>query len=149
MALVRVVRRLLGHTRFVPTPLYRLLVIGQVLAGVSQLVFGPPASVSENSPAYFDPLFCIASFVAGALTLSGLYLVEESTTNARQLHRSFSLELVGLMLLQTVIAINVVGVIYQLGTPPTAGSTWFQIMFWLWGWFRVRDLLRVIKVLGR
>ena len=149
MAVIHVVRRFLGHTRFVPTPLYRLLVVGQVLAGVCQLTFGAPASVSDNSPHYFDLAFCMMSFTAGALMLGGLYLVEANTTDPIKLHRSFSMELLGLVLLQTVIAISVAGVLFQLGTPPTSGATWFQIMFWCWGWFRVHDLVRVIRLLGR
>ena len=146
----RAVRRFLGHTRFVPTPLYRLLVLGQIIAGICQLTIGPPSGVSTAEPPhYFVIGFCVTSLVAGTLMLAGLYLVEESTTDAEKLHRSFTLELVGLVLLQTVIAANTVGVIFDLGTPPTSGATWFQIMFWCWAWFRIRDLVRVIKVLGR
>lgn len=142
------IRIVLAHTRFVPTPLYRLLVVGQILAGVAQLAFGAPASVTANAPHYFDYVFIAFSLLGGVITLVALYFIDGSTENAKKLHGSLNLEFLGLIFIQTAITLNVVGVFFTLGTP-TSGGTWFQIMFWGWAWFRMGAIIKATRALTR
>jgi hypothetical protein len=142
------VRLVLAHTRFVPTPLYRLLVVGQIFAGLSQLIFGAPASVTENSPHYFNNVFIAFSLLGGVVTLVALYFIDGSTKDAKKLHASLNLELLGLILIQTAITINVAGVFFTLGTPTSSG-TWFLIMFWGWAWFRMGAIVKATRELSR
>lgn len=144
------VRRWLAHTRFVPTPVYRLMVVSWLISGLLQFVYGAPSSVVIQGPAsWFDWAFVIAQLLSAVMLLGGLYLVEGNTAHATRLHRSLGLEFLGIIGLQTVIAVQVVAATFNQGRIPSAGTTWMGIVFAVWLIWRERDILRVVRVLGR
>lgn len=146
----RRVRRWLAHTRFVPTPVYRLMVLAWLISGVVQLVYGAPNSVRVVGPStWFDWVFISFQLLGAVLTLTGLYLVESNSEHATKMHRSLGMEFIGIVFLQTVVAINVVAIAYNEGRIPAAGTTWMGIIFATWLLWRERDILRVVRVLGR
>lgn len=159
MAVQRWVSRLLAHTRFVPTPVYRLMVLAWLSSGVLQLIYGAPASVRDTASAHwFDWAFVTCQLVAAALVFAGLYFIEENTTAefvtnaqaaryAQRLRISLTLELVGIIGLQTIIAVQVVSSTYYQGRLPTAGTTWMAIIFALWLGVRQRDILQAQRTL--
>ncbi|URC18122.1 membrane protein [Mycobacterium phage Zenteno07] len=154
----------LSHTRFVPTPLYRLVLVAATVSAVLQLVYGAPTTVSQTSDSLvFDWAFVGVQLVGAVLALTGLYLVEGETpppwVSARdpraraidpeKLHRSLTIELLGLIFLQTCMAVQIVSTIAYYGRPPAALSTWVVIVFWAWSFFRDRDILRALRKLTR
>ncbi|QHB37754.1 hypothetical protein I5G63_gp013 [Mycobacterium phage Imvubu] len=163
MAVTSRVGRWLAHTRFVPTPLYRLVLLAAGVSAVLQLVYGAPESVTATSQAgWFDWLFVGFQLVGAVCAIWGLYLVEgenappwvESpgdphTIDPEKLQRSLTLELFGLILLQTCMAIQIVATIAYNGRVPSALSTWVVIVFWLWSFFRDRDIIRAVRRLTR
>ena len=156
----------LAHTRFVPTPLYRLILIAAVISSVLQLVYGAPVSVQNTSDAsWFDWAFVIVQLVGAVLALTGLYLVEGETPppwisvadvvrgraeiNPEKLHRSLSIELLGLIFLQTVIAVQLAASSFDQGRPPSSLAIWALAVFWAWSFFRDRDILRALRKLTK
>ncbi|AKG94818.1 hypothetical protein SEA_COROFIN_19 [Mycobacterium phage Corofin] len=139
------------HTRYVYSgspPLYRLMMIGTVLSAVAQ-AFDRDATLSVASylPTWADWLFIGAQFVAGLMVWVSLYLVDENREHATRLNDSLYLELLGLIVMQTVIAVNVVAVAFYYGRQPTGQGSWLQIMLSVWIWTRIRDILRTLRKL--
>jgi hypothetical protein len=169
MALGKVVGRWLSHTRFVPTPLYRLMLIAAMISGVLQLVYGAPAAVTDaaGNANWFDWTFVLIQLGAAVLTFWGLYLVEGEnappwvsqtspimepdprTLDPGKLHRSLTMELIGLFGLQTAMALQIVSQMISLGRVPSSMTVWMGIVFWTWAWFRVRDIVRAVRKLTR
>ena len=160
MAITSRVGRWLAHTRFVPTPLYRLLLGAAVVSAVLQVLFGAPQSVTSTSQAgWFDWMFVVFQLIGAVCALWGLYLVEGKTPwtltteprdiNPEALQRSLTLELFGLILLQTCGAIQIVASTAYADRIPSAMATWFLIIFWLWSFVRDRDIIRAIRRLTR
>lgn len=160
MAVRKWVARLLAHTRFVPTPVYRLMVLAWMVSGVLQLLYGAPTSVRDTAAAgWFDWAFVLCQLVAAWLVFTGLYFIEENITldfvseaearrYADRLKISLVLELVGIIGLQTIIAVQVAASAYYQGRVPSAGTTWMAIIFALWLGVRQRDIVRAQKVLS-
>lgn len=158
------VGRWLSHTRFVPTPVYRLVLIAAGISAVLQLGYGAPISVTATSDTgWFDWTFVGFQLLGAVLALWGLYLVEGETpppwvdgTDAahreidpERLQRSLTMELLGLIFLQTCMAIQIVATVAYNGRVPSALWTWMGIVFWLWSFFRDRDIIRAIRRLTR
>ncbi|AGT12918.1 hypothetical protein KAYACHO_14 [Mycobacterium phage KayaCho] len=161
------VGRWLAHTRFVPTPLYRLVLIAAGISAVLQLINGAPASVTATADTgWFDWAFVGFQLIGAVCALWGLYLVEGDTPtpwaawaatvtgevpeiDPEKLQRSLTLELVGLIALQTCMAIQIVSTVAYYGRVPSALWTWMGIVFWLWSFFRDRDIIRAIRRLTR
>ncbi|QGH75267.1 membrane protein [Mycobacterium phage Quesadilla] len=162
------VGRWLAHTRFVPTPLYRLILVAAVISSVLQLVFGAPVSVSAVARSESFSWAFVALQLAGAvLALIGLYLVEgespppwtttgpdiaaaeRAKINPEKLHRSLSIELLGLIFLQTVIAVQLAASAFDQGRIPSSLAIWVLAVFWGWSFFRDRDILRAMRKLTR
>ena len=146
------VARWLAHTRFVPTPVYRLMVLSWLVGGLLSLIFGPPFNVASQldaEPQWFMWAYVALQIAASALTLSGLYLVEENIAQPEKLHRSLTMELVGIIFLETCIAIQVTATFFSQPSFPTSGLVWMGIVFGLWILARVRDILRAIRRLTR
>ena len=155
--------RWLSHTRFVPTPLYRLVLIAAGISAILQLAFGAPESVTATAQAcWFDWMFVVFQLIGAVCAITGLYLVEGENPvpwavspahppdiDPERLHRSLTLELLGLIFLQTCMAIQIVSTINYNGRPPSALSTWIAIVFWAWSFFRDRDIIRALKKLTR
>ncbi|AYP70006.1 hypothetical protein I5G62_gp20 [Mycobacterium phage CRB2] len=158
----------LAHTRFVPTPLYRLILVAACISSLLQLIYGAPASVSSVSRSEaFDWAFVALQLAAAITALVGLYLVEgESpppwTTSGpaiyaadrpeidpEKLHRSLTVELLGLIGLQTVMAVQLAASAFDVGRMPSALSTWMMTVFWVWSFFRDRDILRALGKLTK
>lgn len=158
-----VVGRWLAHTRFVPTPLYRLILMAAVVSAVLQLGYGAPDSVSQTSQSsLFDWAFVGFQLVGAVSALCGLYLVEgelpapwvvasgeHPAIDPSKLQRSLTLELFGLILLQTVMAVQIVASTAYAGRIPSALSTWMVMVFWAWSFFRDRDIIRALRRLTR
>jgi hypothetical protein len=157
-----------AHTRFVPTPLYRLMLIAAMISGGLQLMFGAPASVRDTSAGtWFDWTFVGIQLISAAFAVVGLYMVEGENAppwvsqtspvmepdpddiSPGKLHASLTLELMGLLGLQTSMAMQVTANAFQLGRIPSAMTIWMGIVFWFWAWFRVRDIVRAIRKLTR
>lgn len=163
MVVTRRVTRWLSHTRFVPTPIYRLILLAAGISASLQLVYGAPDSVTATSgSSLFDWLFVGFQLVGAVSAIWGLYLVEgenappwaespgdHHTMDPSKLQRSLTLELFGLILLQTVIAIQIVASSAYAGRIPSALATWMMIVFWLWSFFRDRDIIRALRRLTR
>ena len=159
------VGRWLSHTRFVPTPLYRLALVAAVISGLLQLVYGAPAAVSAQAQAgWFDWTFVGLQLVGAICALWGLYLVEGEQfpwaaasanpsapheLDPEKLQRSLTLELFGLILLQTVMAIQIAATTFDYGRPPSSLALWIVIVFWVWSFFRDRDIIRAVRKLAR
>lgn len=145
--------RALGHTRVVESgspPLYRLLVVGVVISGIAQaFAQEAPESITAQTPPWFDYAFIGFTLMSGILILVGLYLVDENRYHARKLADSLSIERLGLAFLMTVIAVNVVAVVFYYGRPPTSMASWWQIMFWLWGWGHLGEIRKTLGELTR
>ena len=152
----------MAHTRFVPTPLYRLVLMAATVSAMLQLVYGAPESVSVTSQAsWFDWLFVGSQLVGALCALSGLYLVEGDNPwllrvgeephelDPEKLQRSLTLELFGLIALQTCVAIQIVSTTAFYGRVPSGLATWMMIVFWVWSFFRDRDIIRAIRKLTR
>lgn len=149
LIVVEVFRQALLHTRVVQSgspPLYRLLVIGVIISAVFQgFAQEAPESITAQTPGWFDWAFIGFTGVSGVLILAGLYLIDENRFHARRLADSLMMERLGLAFLMTVIAVNIVAVVFYYGRPPTGmGSIW-QCMFWLWGWTRLRDIRKALR----
>lgn len=145
-------RRVLGalaHTRIVPTPLYRLMLLAWLVSGIVCLFYGPSASIQSQGPAWFDWTFVGLQITGSALALVGLYSVENNTQHATRLHLSLNLELLGLILLQTVIALQITATTFDQGRPPVTGGTWMAAIFCVWSFIRARDILRAVSALSR
>lgn len=150
MGIIHRVRRLLAHTRRVPTQVYRLMVVAWAISGVIQFIYGPPNSVmSQSGEGWFDLLFVSCQLGSAVLVLVGLYLVEENTQHATRLHLSLTIELIGSIGIQTVIAVNVAAIIYNENRVPAAGTTWMSILFAVWLLFRQCGILRTQRRLTR
>ena len=164
MALTARVGRWLAHTRFVPTPLYRLILIAGVISSGLQLIYGAPATVASVSDSVaFNWAFVAVQLVGAVLALTGLYLVGSETPlpwrlgdpwtapdiNPEKLHRSLSIELLGLIFLQTVIAVQLAASALDQGRIPSSLAIWALAVFWSWSFFRDRDILRALRKLTR
>lgn len=157
------VGRWLSHTRFVPTPLYRLMLIAAGISAGLQLIFGAPAAVTAQADAtWFDWAFVGFQLAGAVAAIWGLYLVEGENAppwaenpgdpheiDAGKLQRSLTLELFGLLMLQTVMAIQITASSFDLGRVPSSLALWMVIVFWSWAWFRVRDIVRALRRLTR
>ncbi|QHB37323.1 hypothetical protein I5G58_gp021 [Mycobacterium phage BirdsNest] len=166
MAVSRRVGSWLAHTRFVPTPLYRLILTAGVISSLLQFIYGAPVSVAAVSDsAAFNWAFVVVQFVGAVLALTGLYLVEGETPppwvsvadvargraeiNPEKLHRSLSIELLGLIFIQTVIAVQLAASTLDQGRIPSSLAIWALAVFWAWSFIRDRDILRALRKLTR
>ena len=152
------VRAFLAHTRFVPTPVYRLMVLAWAVSGLLQILYGAPSSVRQTAPPWFDWAFVVAQLLSSTFVLVGLYYVEENLDptitedealiyNGR-LRVSLTLELMGIIGLQTVVAVQMASVWFDYGRPPAAGTSWMAILFALYLCFRERDILTAQRKLA-
>ena len=168
MATTGRVGRWLAHTRFVPTPLYRLILVAATASSVLQLVYGAPAAVTAvvKSEA-FSWAFVGLQLVGAILALIGLYLVEGETPppwttdgptlyedhrpeiDPEKLHRSLTIELLGLIFLQTVIAVQLTASTFDAHRIPSSLALWMVAVFWVWSFFRDRDILRAMRKLTK
>lgn len=152
-ALRSLLARMLGHTRTVKSgspPLYRLLVIGVIISGIAQaFAQEAPESITAQTPPWFDYAFMGLTLMSGLLILVGLYLVDENKYHAQRLADSLSIERLGLAFLMTVIAVNIVAVVIYYGRPPTGMGSWWQIMFWLWGWGHLSEIRKALGELTK
>lgn len=144
-------RRWLKHTRFVPTHLYRLLLLAALVSSVLQLVYGAPASVQSATGAaiWMDWMFVGLQLAGSVLALWGLYLVNDNAAHATHLARSLLLELLGLIMLQTSIAVGLVAAVDYQGRVPSALATWLVFTFWVWSFLRDRDIWFAMRALNR
>jgi hypothetical protein len=165
MAAGQRVARWLSHTRFVPTPLYRLMLAAAMISSLLQLAYGAPAAVAETSRSELFDWAMVGVQLAAAITaVIGLYLVEGNTPtpwsdrppttegpdiDPEKLHRSLTVELLGLIGLQTCVAIQLFSYFASAGRVPSALSVWMMAMFWAWSFFRDRDILRALRKLTR
>lgn len=155
-------RRALAHTRFVPTRVYRLMVVAWLISGVLQLLYGAPESIQSTSgPAgWFDWAFVVAQLLSSIFILTGLYLVQEHTKDYvfvdereakkynERLTLSLTIELMGVIGIQTVIAVQVAASAFYQGRVPSAGVTWMAIMFAVFLSFRARDIVKSQRMLA-
>lgn len=143
----------MAHTRFVPTQLYRLMVLSWGISGVVSLATRPADSVTTVANgvwlSWFDWFLPIAQIAAAVTVLTGLYLVQGSTHHARKLGRSLLLELIGIIELEMVIAWQTAASVIYQGRVPSAGTSWMAIIFGTWILVRVRDIVRAQRELGR
>lgn len=149
------VMRFLSHTRFVPTPVYRLMVLAWTISGVLQIIYGPPNTVQTTSAtgetSWFNLIFVLCQLAASALVFIGLYFVKENSKAfvtvdeadkyVARLRISLTLELIGIIGLQTVIAVQVASSAFYQSRIPSAGTTWMAIIFAAWCGFRQRDII--------
>lgn len=126
-----------------------------ICAGVTQsLDRTPPASIKENTATLFGYATIGALLFGGLACFVGLYMADENKHHASRLNLSLTIELLGLIALQTATIINMAGVIanqLELGNgwAPPSPSSWYSLGFSLWMWFRIRDVLRAIRELTR
>ncbi|WP_263999399.1 hypothetical protein [Mycobacterium yunnanensis] len=144
-------RAALSHTRVVESgsfPLYRVLLACSFISSVTQ-AFDRQATVSVTSitPDWGDWLFIVCQGGASVAILVALYMIDANKDHATRLHDSLSLEFIGLVILQTIIAINVIAVCFYYHRPPTGQGTWFQIGFSFWCSFRLWDIRKAIRTL--
>lgn len=151
MRLPGAVRRFLSHTRYVATPVYRLMVVAWLISAVLQLSTGKAnVSIRDGGPGGAWDWIVLGFQIAGPVTcLVGLYLVAENSHHASKLSRSLTLELIGIIELEMVIAWQIAGATINQGTIPTAGTSWMGIIFGVWMLFRMRAILRAQRELGR
>lgn len=146
-------RHALLHTRVVQSgspPLYRMMIIGVIASGISQAFAAEaPESITAQTPPWFDYAFIGFTLLSGILVLAGLYLIDENRYHASKLADSLSIERLGLSFLMTVIAVNIVAVMFYYGRPPTGMGSWWQIAFWLWGWGRLGEIRKTLGELTR
>lgn len=151
--MVAITFRGLRHTRWVPSgspPLYRLILVGVIISGLVQAITGKaPKAVSENSFSWFDYVFTTSQLAAGIVCVVSLYMIDGARYSAKRLHLSLSLEMLGLIGLQTTTAVSVVANGYfNDGIPPGMG-TWVTIMFWCWVWARMWEIRKTTRELTR
>lgn len=151
MARFQLLRRALSHTRVVETgsfPLYRVLVACSFISSITQ-AFDRKATISVTSitPDWGDWLFIGAQGAASIMVVTALYMIDANRYHATKLNDSLNLEFIGLVILQTVIAINVVAVTFYYNRPPTGQGSWFQIGFSFWCFFRLWDIRKAIRKL--
>ena len=161
MAVTRWVVRALAHTRFVTTPLYRLVLVAALFSALLQLVYGAPNSVVATSGGgWFEWVFVAFQIVGSTAALGGLYLVEGESPwsinpsppvvpDPPRLQVSLTLELWGLICLQTVMAIQIAASTFYQGRVPSSLALWLVIVFWVWSLFRSRDIIRALRRLTR
>lgn len=136
-------------------PLYRILLVSAICAGVTQSFNRmPPIAVRENSNTLFGYATIGTLLFGGLACLIGIYMSDENKRHARRLNLSLNIELLGLIALQTATIINMAGVIANqleqgAGWAPPSPSSWYSLGFSLWMWFRIRDVLRAIRELTR
>lgn len=162
MATFRRVRQFLAHTRFVPTRVYRLMVLAWLISGVLQLLYGAPVSVqdSSGSAAWFDWAFVGAQLLSAIFIIVGLYLVEEHTKDhvfvdeaeakkySDRLNLSLTIELMGVIGIQTVIVVQAAATTFYYGRIPAAGTTWMALLFAVFLSFRARDIIKAQRKLA-
>jgi hypothetical protein len=150
MAVRKRVLRFLTHTRFVPTPLYRLMVLAWGISGVLSLPFlmGPAESVREVNNSWLDWALPVLQIGAAVTVLTGLYLVEGNTHHASKLARSLTLELFGIIEIEVVIAWQIAAATIYQDRVPTSGPSWMAIVFGSWILFRVKDIVLATRKLG-
>ncbi|QIG58299.1 hypothetical protein SEA_SKOG_147 [Gordonia phage Skog] len=147
-----IVRRGLHHTRIVTSgsyPLYRLMVMGAVVASLIQIVTVtvPPSLRSLGLHAAYDWFFLFLQ-LGGAITiLIALYMENEEEPEPDHAHLSLTLEVVGLWLLGTALAVYLFGVIINNAGPPTVVVTWFGVAFLIYIGKRMREVRAAIKEL--
>lgn len=150
---VRRLLRALTHTRIVKSgspPLYRLMLVGVVMSAIVQAYDGSSTdSVAVLTPDWFDWLFIGLTALGGLLGLIGLYMIDENRYHASRLAASLNVERVGLAWTMTVIVINIVAVVAYYDRPPTSMGSWFQIIFWAWGWTRLWEIRKALRELTK
>lgn len=149
MAVRRRVLRFLAHTRFVPTPLYRLMVLAWGVSGVIALVGSPTDSIQSVAGPWFDIFMPALQVLACFTVLVGLYQVEGNTHHATKLNRSLFWELIGIIELETVLAWQVAAATLYTSRLPSSGPTWMAIIFGVWILFRVKDIVLAMRELGK
>lgn len=161
MATFRRVRQFLAHTRFVPTRVYRLMVLAWLISGVLQLLYGAPISVQDSSGEqnWFDWAFVGAQLLSALFILVGLYLVEEhvdpfvdeaeAARYSDRLNLSLTIELMGVIGIMTVIVVQTAATTFYYGRVPAAGTSWMAILFAVFLGFRVRDIVKAQRKLAR
>ncbi len=124
------------------------MLVGAFISAVIQLSTGKTTiSLEAAAPPQFIFVFVLIQLAASTLCLASLYMIDGNKYHATRLHRSLTVELIGLIFLQTAIAINVTASgFFNSGLPPSPG-TWFTIMFWLWSWTRVGEIRRATREL--
>ena len=84
--IVGLIGKWLRHTRIVRSgspPLYRLMLVGVVLSGITQWYDGSSTdSVAVLTPDWFDYAFITLTIVGGLLCLAGLYMATENRFHA-------------------------------------------------------------------
>lgn len=150
------------HSRQVQSgspPLYRILLLASVLAGITQSVQkNPGTGISDNSVNWFGYTMIGVLLFGGLACIVGLYMANENKHHARRLNLSLNIELWGLIALQTATIVNMAGVIANRVAEPDTGfwawappspSSWYSLGFSLWMWFRIKDIILGIRVLTR
>ncbi|ABE67438.1 hypothetical protein PBI_QYRZULA_18 [Mycobacterium phage Qyrzula] len=146
------------HSRQVQSgspPLYRILLVASVCAGVVQsFKRTPPNSIAENSPTWYGYALIGVLLFGGITALLGLYMADENKHHATRLNFSLNVELLGLVALQTATIINMAGVIANQidqgnGWAPSSPSSWYSLGFSLWMWFRIKDIILGIRMLTK
>mgnify|MGYP001612508040 CR=1 FL=1 len=130
-----------------------------MLAGFTQSVQeGPGAGIADNSSSWFAYTMIGVLLFGGLASLTGLYLADENCDNAGLLNVAVSIELLGVIALQTATIVNMTGVIANRVAQPESGfwswappspSSWYSLGFSLWMWFRLIDLLLAIRSLTK
>lgn len=130
-------------------PLYRMILTGCLVSGFLQIIYGVPSSIGENSPEWFDICIVLAQIISAGTVRLSLHMEDGSSLCPARLHRSLSVEAVGLIFLQTVLAVTFVAVIIQNGGPFKATVTWIAFEFWLWVWTRLFGIRKAMRELER
>ena len=150
MAVTRWVVRALAHTRFVTTPLYRLVLVAALFSALLQLVYGAPNSVVATSGGgWFEWVFVAFQIVGSTAALWSINPSPPVVPDPPRLQVSLTLELWGLICLQTVMAIQIAASTFYQGRVPSSLALWLVIVFWVWSLFRSRDIIRALRRLTR
>ena len=107
----------------------------------------PSESITAYTAPWFDYTFIAMTLAAGVLILVGLYMTDENRYHAQRLADRLSIERVGLAWLMGCIAVNIVAIVFYYGRLPTGTGSWWQVMFWLWGWTRLVDIRKALRSL--
>lgn len=146
-------RRTLSRTRVVRSgspPLYRMLIIGSLCASITQAVDRDSLiSVTRMTPDWFDYPFIALGIIASLMILVSLYMTDENKFDPERLNDSLNLELIGLLILQTLIVVNIVALVFYYRDSPSGMGSWFQVFFGVWSINRCREIRRVVRDLTR
>lgn len=138
-------------------PLYRILLVAAVLSGITQSIDQQASvGIAENSANWFSYTMIGVLLFGGLASLAGLYMADENKHHASRLNLSLTVELLGVIALQTATIVNMAGVIASRLAEPDSGfwswappspSSWYSLAFSLWMWFRLKDILLGIRAL--